>query len=349
MKDRNVPVLTLFVMIFFVAIIVYGCGRGVIEDEIVVPPGGPLITELGPFSVTVDTGPTYSQLCTIEISWITDVPSTTKVIYYLATSETGAALSTESLSLTISHIATITAFSDDFCYRAVSRNAASKESVSGLDSPVMYVVLSATTNEFGRDSFMDQSIPNIPSDSFSPTQLLVGDSGAGEYRTLIYFSLSSVPLDRHIADSATILYCSFENVGVPQMMDIYAEADPVPWQELMATWLDPVNGPGGWVFPLNPPPYVVPPAACGGGSVNPPAPPLPIPLYSWMVGGGGNVPGYWYFPSVHSIFSVPTCNGLVLAYNPVFLGGGANFKTFLSREDADPAKRPALKLYLVKD
>jgi len=145
MKDRNVPIMTLIILTSLAAIIVYGCGRGVIEDEIVTPPGGPVISDLGPAWITVDTTSMDSDIVSLEVSWTTDVPSTTKLIYYFGSDESGTAYSTEVTTLSLTHEVKIIVGSPEFCYRALSKNAASKETISALDSPVLYIVMGTTT------------------------------------------------------------------------------------------------------------------------------------------------------------------------------------------------------------
>lgn len=328
MDKRKILIPILFLVAASVSFVIYGCGSGVVGGG-----GGggtaPIITNLGPAWIDVITTPVSSDIVSLEVSWTTDVPSTTKLLYYFGTDESTTLYSTEETTLTLTHEVTVIVGSPEFCYQAASKNAAGRETISVLRSPVMYLTMSATLGS-DADTYFDQTLP--PNTFGGAPFFQVGDAMGGELRAALSFDISSVPTNEQVADSAMILYCNSEAPAVGMQVFVYHQFDP--WLELASSWVlrDGVNG---WTGPINFAPYAAP---AGGGTITP----GPV---SVVIVGGGNVPGYWYFQGIYSIISTPGVNGIVLGYNPVVFGGGLNSKVFFSREGPVP---PQLKLYLVK-
>lgn len=332
MRSKEMIILALLLVVLAVAAIIHGCGEGVLTDF--EEAKGPVITNLGPVSVTVATTPVSSQLCTIEISWVTDVPATTKVIYFLTPDGSGVPATYESLALVTTHIATITAFSDDFSYRAASMNSNGWEVLSSVDTPIRYVTMASTPGP-DMDAYMDQG-PGVAFNYGGSPTLNVGDGGGFEYRAILSFEVSShVPSNRHISYAALILNCLAMSppMSIPQNVVVYPNmefwfegVDNGALTQPGVTWLSPIAAPP-WVAPFNPV-YLAP---LGGGSFP------PVPLAMGLVVG----PGIWYFGDV--LPGLPF--GLIVAYNPAALPIPGDFRIFSSREGPNP---PRLKLYLVK-
>jgi|GEM_PF-3371448 len=357
MNKKSILVLSALLALVLAIPLIWGCGEGVkSDDDEPSPSAGPTLSEVGPKTLWVVNSPigvTPSIITSIEVSWKTDVPATTKLIYYCSTMETGTMFVTEETTLTMTHEVVVTGLSsEEFCFRAASKNQAGQETISGLDSPVLYLLMSPPgVSSVDADTYLDQFFTGLNYGK-SPI-LIVGDSAVpSEFRALLNFDISSVPTNRVIVNADLMLYMTAESIAAGFPIDVYGNTEP-QWFEGVdinaitaspeATWASGLDWPPGAVGPpwVAPGPYRwVPPQPVGGGSPTPPLNVVPV-----MVGGAG--PRYYYIGDVGAGFGLPS--GFIVVYNVGTAPGGLpDTKTFHSRDCGDPSFYPGLKLWLTK-